>query len=169
MDEEELFNRELASRSETQRRENGSSSSSTSANELAGRAAVEAIYDSFKIEDVMNRDDNSLPYGYYHPEYDGKVVWICDRDQDGNIVSVISQDHGTHKDKQPILVESAEKALLYRNMLIDAGWKKIKPPEICVKRPDGEKKPLNRSEKRFLKRKIKKITNRTNPFINVTD
>ena len=30
--------------------------------------------DIFKIESILNRKDNQLPFGYYSPEADGKLT-----------------------------------------------------------------------------------------------
>lgn len=126
------------------------------------------FYDGIKIESSLNSTDDNLPFGYYHPDYDGKVVWICDKDQDGRIIYVISRDHGDHKEtSDPVVVKDMEQAITFRNMMIDQGWKKIKPPEITIKRPNGDSTPLSRQEKRFLKKKLNRMNKKTNPFLGI--
>lgn len=119
-----------------------------------------------KAEPVMNREDNSLPYAYFNPETEGKLTWVCGPDQDGKITSVFCMDLGTHKDKKCEYLPDIEKARWMRGELINAGWQKLKPPEVTFTFP-GEKNPrqLSRTEKRYLKRKMKKMQQQ-NPFNN---
>jgi hypothetical protein len=72
-------------------------------------------------------------------------------------------DLGPEKDKKCQHLENIDQAKFIRDELIRNGWQKVKPPEISVKMPDGEKRPLNRKEKRYLKRKVDKL-NKQNPF-----
>jgi hypothetical protein len=118
---------------------------------------------SIQVECILNKDDEVLPYAYFHPEHEGKLTWICGDDAQGKITSVFCMDLGTEKDKKCQYVENIEQAKFIRDELIRNGWQKIKPPEISVKMPDGEQRPLNRKEKRYLKRKIDKM-NKQNPF-----
>ena len=117
-----------------------------------------------KAESILNREDDSLPYAYFHPETDGKLTWICGPDSEGNITSVFCMDNGSTKDKKSEYIKNMDNAKFIRQELIKAGWKKLEAPEITFTFP-GEKKSrkLNRKEKRFLKKKIKMMET-TNPF-----
>lgn len=117
-----------------------------------------------KAESLLNKDDDTLPYAYFHPEQDGKLTWICGEDQDGKITSVFCMDLGTHRDKKCEYIEDIERARWIRQQLIDAGWQKLKAPEVTFTFP-GEKEShtLNRKQKRFLQRKIKQMQ-KQNPF-----
>ena len=117
-----------------------------------------------KLESLMNKDDDSLPYAYFNPETEGKLTWVCGADGEGNITSVFCFDHGTHKDKVPNYVADIEKAKFIRQELINSGWKKLVPPEVTFTFP-GEDKPrtMTRKEKRYLNKKMKNM-NKQNPF-----
>ena len=118
-----------------------------------------------KAECILNREGDVLPFGYYNPETDGKLTWVCNVDKDNKITSVFDfkNPDGTHE-KQCNYLENADKAKYVRDELINNGWKKMVPPEVTFKFP-GEKgeRPLNRSEKRKLAKKIKQA-NSKNPF-----
>ena len=117
-----------------------------------------------KAETILNQDDDSLPYAYFNPETEGKLTWVCGPDQDGKITSVFCMDLGTHKEKKCEYVPDIEKARWIRQELINAGWQKLKPPEVTFSFP-GEKgeRTLNRQERRRLQRRIKKMEKK-NPF-----
>lgn len=117
-----------------------------------------------KVDCVMNKEDDTLPYAYFNPETDGKLTWVCGQDAEGRYTSVFCYDYGTHKDKQPNYVPDIEKVRYIRKELIDAGWKKLDPPEVTFTFP-GEKDPrkMTRKEKRYLNKKMKKM-NKKNPF-----
>jgi hypothetical protein len=122
------------------------------------------IENEVKFENMLNKEDDSLPYAYFNPETEGKLTWMCGPDSEGKLTSVFCFDHGTHKDKIPSYIPDIEKAKYMRNELIKAGWKKVIPPEITFTFP-GEKEPrkMNRKEKRFLNKKVKNL-NKKNPF-----
>jgi len=118
----------------------------------------------FKLESIMNKEDDSLPYAYFNPETEGKLSWVCGYDAEGNITSVFCFDYGTHKDKKTSYISDIEKVRYVREELIKNGWKKLAPPEVTFTFP-GEKEPrtMTRKEKRFLQKKMKKM-NKNNPF-----
>ena len=117
-----------------------------------------------KIESILNREDDSLPYAYFNPENEGKLTWICNYDAEGKITSVFCYDFGTHKDRKIEYLPDMEKARYFREELIKNGWQKLVPPEVTFTFP-GEKEPrkMNRKEKRFLQKQVKKM-NKKNPF-----
>lgn len=116
-----------------------------------------------KIKARLNQDENKLPFGYYSPEMDGKLKWVCDYDQQNKIVSMFEYENGSEKDR--VIGEHAllQEAIETRDQLIKAGWIKIKSPEITVKYADGMNKPMNREHKRYLAKQIKKM-DKENPF-----
>lgn len=117
-----------------------------------------------KIQARLNQDDNQLPFGYYSPQMDGKVKWVCDYDQNNKIFSMFEYDNGAEKDRQGQQVHSSlEEAIKVRDILIENGWIKIKPPEITVKYADGMSKPMNRQHKRYLAKQLEKM-DKENPF-----
>jgi hypothetical protein len=123
---------------------------------------------NIKFENIMNKEDGSLPYAFFNPETEGKLTWMCGYDAEQKITSVFCFDHGTHKDKVPNYVESIEKAEFMRQEIINSGWKKLTPPDITFTFP-GEKEPrkMNRKERRYLDKKVKNM-NKKNPFNSAT-
>lgn len=123
------------------------------------------VLENVQAESLLNREGNVLPFGYFNPRTDGKLIWICGQDPEGQIVSVFCYDFGTYKEKKCDLIPSIEKAMEIREELIKDGWQKLKPPEVTFSYAgkQGEKKKLNREQRRFLERKIKQLKRR-NPF-----
>lgn len=117
----------------------------------------------FKIEVRLNKKDNELPMAYFQPSTEGKVSWNCDYDQEGRIVSVYSYKYGDDKDKKVQLMGSMEEVLKTRDILVENGWEKVKPPDVLTKYADGTEGNLNRKERRYLARKIKAL-DKKNPF-----
>ena len=117
-----------------------------------------------KAEPILNKEDDTLPYAYFHPELDGKLKWVCGEDQEGQITSVYSMDTGIYKDKRCEYLPDIKKARWIREELLKDGWQKIIPPEVIFTFP-GERKDqkLNRKQRRSLQRKIKRLQ-RQNPF-----
>lgn len=116
-----------------------------------------------QIGAILNKDDGSLPFGYFEPSSDGKLTWNCGYDVKGKIVSVFCYDFGDHKDKKVAYLSSMTEAIFGRDELIKAGWHKLTPPEITVKYDDDTEKPLTRKQKRYLARKLQKMA-QANPF-----
>lgn len=118
-----------------------------------------------KAESILNRDGNLLPFGFYCPQSDGKLSWVCNEDKDGNITSVFrfETDASNHEKKCDYLKDMNE-AIYARDELVKAGWKPITPPEVTFKFPgEKEARPLNRAEKRLLKKKLR-TAEKNNPF-----
>lgn len=120
--------------------------------------------DGFSVENTMNKDENTLPFGYFDPSMEGKLTWICSygpphKDKEPDIVSIFTMDLGDHVEKEPKFLRDIDEAKFMRDELIKAGWRKLIPPKIefTVTREDGSKSSLNRRQKRALEKKIKKI------------
>lgn len=113
---------------------------------------------------IINQGDN-LPFGYLHPDCDGKLIWMCGEDSIGQITSVFEfTDKNGNKDKKPTYLSDIEEAKKNRQLLIDEGWVEIKAPDVTFTYGDGkEKSDLNRGEKRRMAKYIKK-SNSNNPF-----
>jgi len=115
----------------------------------------------FTIENILNKDENNLPFGYYNPETDGKVTWICNTGSDGKIVGVFSCDCIDHTEKDVRHLENMEQALFFRDELVKHGWRKLVPPKMnfTMSKNDGTpSKEMNRKQKRALEKKIKSIS-----------
>ena len=121
----------------------------------------------------LNQGDN-LPFGFYHPESDGKTTWMCGPDHLGTITSVFCNEENGNREKvvyqtvttprgseKNIDIDEAKKI---RDILISNGWKKIVPPEVRFKfKGDDQAKPLNRRKKRLIRQYIKNMK-KENPF-----
>ena len=124
---------------------------------------TKTILESASTESLLNRDDNVLPFGFYHPGTDGKLIWMCNEDAEGRITGVFSFDKGTHRENSSKYIEDMNDAIEIRDTLINEGWKRLEPPKITFSYA-GTDKPLNRKQKRYLKRKIQHIDKKTNPY-----
>lgn len=126
---------------------------------------TESIFGNLKAESILNREGNILPFGLYNPETDGKLSWVCGEDKDNKITSVFDfcNSDGSHE-KKCVYLENINQAIFCRDELVKAGWDKMVPPEIKFKFPgEDEDRPLNRQEKRILKKKLSQM-NKNNPF-----
>jgi hypothetical protein len=110
--------------------------------------------DFVKIQSILNRKDDQLPFGYYCPEMDGKLTWNCGFDPQNQIVSVFCMTENGTRDKKVAILPSMKEALFARDELIKTGWLPLKAPEITMKFPDGSSKPLSRKQKRYLQKQI---------------
>lgn len=84
------------------------------------------------IENILNKEDDTLPYGFYNPETEGKLTWVCNYGIEGNeIISVYNMkvDGGDgHRDVK--YLASLEEAKYVRDELIANGWLPLKLPDI---------------------------------------
>jgi len=109
---------------------------------------------NFKIESILNREGNLLPFAYYNPASEGKVTWACGEDQNGRITSVFKfEDSSSDQVQKNCEYVTHEKALEMRNVLIENGWRKSRAPGVTMKHPDTGK-PLNRKERRQVARHL---------------
>lgn len=111
---------------------------------------------NIKIDHILNRDSGELPYAYYNPETEGKLIWLCAINEHKKIESVFEFMSGEHlqSDRCVKELETMEDAKFMRDELIKNGWKIYVPPKIEITMPDG--KPMNRKQKRILAKEIKK-------------
>ena len=117
-----------------------------------------------EAESILNRENGELPFAYFNPETEGKLVWICNRDPEGRITSVFSYNGPVQEDRRCHYLEAIENAIMIRDELVNNGWKKLKPPKITFTYP-GQKEgtSLNRKQRRYLQKQIAKL-NKNNPF-----
>lgn len=119
--------------------------------------------DYIKINTILNRKDGNLPFAYFCSD-NSNITWNCGYDAQQKIISIFSCNDGINDNDRKIQeLPNMQKALEFRDMLIDNGWQKVKPPEIVVKYNDGKEKPLSRKQKRFLAQKVNKLS-KNNPF-----
>lgn len=113
----------------------------------------------FTIENTLNTDPNELPFGYYNPDTEGKLTWICNKSQTGQIVSVFCFDHGDRTEKEAKFLEDMDQAIYFKDELVKNGWRPLVPPKInfTVTKEDGTKSEMNRQQKRALAKKIRRM------------
>lgn len=120
----------------------------------------DSFLSGFKTESLLNREDGTLPFGYYNPESDGKVSWMCGHDAEGKITSVFKADTEDGPQKQCEYVDET-RAREMRDILIREGWKPIQPPKVDFTYHNGQK--LNRRQRKYMERKLKQLNDK-NPF-----
>ena len=124
---------------------------------------TDAVLKSTEVESLLNREGNALPFGYHNPETEGKLIWMCNYDAEGRITSVFSFDKGTHREANTNYLKDMDEAISVRDELVNHGWKKMEAPKATFSYA-GDDKPLNRKQRRYLKRKIEQMDRRTNPY-----
>ena len=105
---------------------------------------------NFKIESVLNREGDELPFALFSPASDGTVSWACGEDQHGRVTSVFKHETGSAEPNETNAeYVSKAKAVEMRDTLLAHGWKKSVAPGVRMKHPDTGKE-LNRRERRKL-------------------
>lgn len=119
----------------------------------------ESFLKNLKVENILNRDGDILPYGYFNPATEGRLNWMCGRDSTNKITSVFCFEHADgHREKSCKYLDTEIEAKHMRDELIKDGWNKIVPPKIEFTMPDddGNQKPLNRTQRRAIIREMSK-------------
>ncbi len=125
----------------------------------------ETIVGSINENEKIKKSDK-LPYGYYLPQKEGKVYWVCARDKDGVIVStfyndeiedgMLDEDGEQIEESMSTILPSEKEALKHRNTLTDAGWLEMKMPGKKFLSSDGvEINISNRKNKRKIQRRTR--------------
>jgi len=81
-----------------------------------------------KIESILNRANGDLPFGYYNPDLEGRLKWVCGFDEEDRITSVFSFG----LDRRITYLNTEEDAKFMKQELIKNGWKEIDPPKINI-------------------------------------
>lgn len=124
---------------------------------------MQELAERIKVDTDLNKDENALPFGYYNPTTEGKLIWMCGEDAEKRITSVFVFDFGDHKEKKCSYLKDLKEALFFRDELVKEGWLKLKPPKVTFKSKDG--KELTRKQKRMIERKLRRQNNKENPFL----
>lgn len=119
--------------------------------------------DFVKIESILNRKGDQLPFGLFSPQSDGKLTWNCGLDAENKIVSVFCFNAEECKDKKVAFLEDMKQAVYMRDELLASGWQILEPPKIVIKYEDGTEKDLSRQQKRYLSKTVTKMK-KNNPF-----
>ena len=118
---------------------------------------------NIKSEISINKGDE-LPFGLYSPESDAKLEWHCALDAESKITSVyVYTNPDNTKEKLSSYLGSMQEAIDTRNQLMDHGWAKIDPPKLNFKFGDKTVSSLNRKQKRYISRRLKREMKK-NPF-----
>lgn len=118
-----------------------------------------------------NAPHGNPPYALQNPLMNGRVKWLCNWDQDKNLISVFSNDDPDMSvdgipDKLVNKHNSVEEVKRIRDTLKDSGWVPLEAPNIEFTDSSGNKVdntkggPLTRAEKRYLKRKLERASKR---------
>jgi hypothetical protein len=127
------------------------------------------IISDIKIESSLNKDDN-LPFGYYNPATGGKLVWICNYDQERKITSVFVFDNNGTKERKISYLADEKEAKYFRDELVKEGWRVLEQPKIEFHypsrpgMPDTKKDHLSRKDIRRMKKNIKTQSKLRNPY-----
>lgn len=98
------------------------------------RTIMSKITDQIKVENTLNRPGDILPYGYFNPQTEGKLIWICNYGINGDeIVSVFTMVEETGSQKDIKYLADLDQAKYVRDELIKHGWKPYIPPKIDIK------------------------------------
>jgi len=108
-----------------------------------------------KVESLVNRDGDVLPFAYHNPACEGRLIWMCGEDAEGKITSVFCFENGGQKEKKCDYLKDIEQARYFRDELVKGGWRKIDPPKVEFTMPGGGKKQLNRKQKRLIAKKLR--------------
>ena len=129
----------------------------------AEKRLTKHVLDNAKAESILNQEGDQLPFGYFNPETEGKLIWMCNYDAEGKLTQVYSMDLGTHREPNVGYLETVDQAIVIRDELIRNGWQPLKAPDITFSYT-GDDTPLNRKQRRYLKKKIKQMDKKNNPF-----
>ncbi len=122
--------------------------------------------ESVEAESILNPENGELPFAYFNPETEGKLVWLCNHDPEGNVTSVFTFNGPIQEDRRCQYLKSVEEAKEIRDELVKCGWKKLKPPKVTFTYP-GQKEgtSLSRKQRRYLQKQIRKL-DKKNPYKN---
>ena len=128
---------------------------------------AKALLKGVSVQSTFNDGDN-LPYGYFNPESEGSVTWMCGYDADGKITSVFSCQTADVKERNCAYLGTKEEAMKIRDELKSHGWQPLKPPEVEFTYKDmstkgNPEKKLNRKQRRAVEKKINNAM-KSNPF-----
>jgi hypothetical protein len=115
---------------------------------------LKKIQGQIQVEQVLNRSTGELPFAYYCPQMEGKLIWICGLNENQQIESVFRCDNNGNDERIVKVLKDIEEANYMKNELIKDGWKVYVPPKIELTMPDGKK--MNREQKRRIAKHIKK-------------
>jgi len=134
---------------------------------------TDTVLSGIEVETIFNTEDDTLPYGYFKArggnfpaEMVGKLVWMCNYDAEERITSVFLFAGGPKKEKKVDILPDMDAARMMRQNLVDDGWEKLKDPKITFSYAGDEKTEkdkLNRRDRRFLQKKLRKM-NKRNPY-----
>lgn len=94
--------------------------------------ATREFLKNINVENPMNANDKKPPFGYFNPETEGKLIWLCNYDQDNKITQVyqLTDPNKSAPEKTVSYIDTVEEAIRIRDVLIANGWRKLVPPKI---------------------------------------
>ena len=95
--------------------------------------------------------DNNLPFSYSDP-LNMFLYWICDRDENGDIMSIFVNEE-KERDVYSMKLNSMEDAISQRDALLAEHWQKIFYPKIEIKVDEDVSKMKGKLRKKLQKQK----------------
>lgn len=118
------------------------------------KKVAKSVMKNLKVESVLNREGDILPFGLFFPPSDGNFTWNCGVDAEGNVTSVYKSVQGNQKRCEYV---TYERAVEIRDTLKEDGWLPIVPPKVQLTDPDT-KRPLTRAQKKRVARRLAKMS-----------
>jgi hypothetical protein len=106
---------------------------------------IKKFLSNIKIETTLNKEDGQLPFGYFCPQLEGKLIWMCGEDEDGKITSVFNHKDDDDPGRLITYVKDFKEACFARDELIKSGWQKMKLPTITFTYPGMDEKIVIKS------------------------
>lgn len=136
--------------------------------EAAIRRLEERITGGMVVENMLNRAGDQFPMAYYHPETEGKLMWIAGIDREGKCLQMFVSEMNTREEQRTEAFSTQAEAIATRDVLLREGWLKVVPPRVTVRVPGMGDQPLNRKQRRYLSRNLRSLA-RQNPFDGATE
>lgn len=128
------------------------------ATEDQGEKFAQQFAQSIHLDGAFNSGNGKLPFGYYNPETEGKVYWVCSTDKGGKITSVFAFQGDTteESDRKISYLKDMAEARWHRDELVKAGWKPLETPEMKF-HYKGKEVKMDRKQKRKLQKRMKAL------------
>lgn len=114
------------------------------------------------VEFQQYNKGDTLPFGYFHPQSEGQIFWICNYNKDNKIISVFANNNYPKNDPQHQIVQELKdlnEAIFFRDALVKDDWQELKQPKktfiangVKVEMTKKVKDHLSKIAKRELKK-----------------
>lgn len=100
------------------------------------------LMNEIQIRD-FNSPDGELPYIIVEPTSEGKIVWVCGKDEEERVTSVYVYQ-GKTRERQIAYLPNIEEAKRTRDILLQNGWFYGKAPTLEFRDSNGNMIPVKR-------------------------